>query len=429
MEFQLWHYILLASAGVLAVLLALVLAEPGLPYRVNEQLPPVHSHELLGLLVALADAPVGSATTAMALTDGHRFYPQMLTEISRAHRTIHLEAYVFHVSDISGRFVAALTERARAGVQVRLVIDAIGSWLTPDSYFDELRAAGGRVAWYQPIRWYTLKRFNNRTHRELLIVDGDVAFAGGAGIASWWDEAASHLPPWRDMMMRLDGPVVTSLQSVFAENWLESTGELLADAASFPHCRAAPTPHAQGIQTMVVAGTPSAGKATRTRMLFQLLVASARVSICIQSPYFLPDRSMRIELRRAAERGVRICILVPGQYNNHPIARRASRRRYGELLRAGIEILEYQPGMNHTKLLIVDDAWAVIGSSNFDNRSFGLNDEVNVMLADPQVTERLRQDFDQDVHRCSRVSMADWQARPLTERLLALLGILLERQQ
>lgn len=429
MAFELWHAVLLASAALLGVLFLLVLAEPGLRYAVNDTLPPPGGHELLGLLAALADAPVGRATRLEVMPDGHNFYPAMLEAIARAERSVHLEAYVFRRSAVAKRFVAALTERARAGVRIRVVVDAIGSWSTPDRSFADLRTAGGCVAWYQPVRWYTLKRFNNRTHRELLIVDGQTAFIGGAGVASWWDEPQADLPAWRDVMVQVQGPVVSSLQAVFAENWLESTGELLADADSFPDCRAEQPAEAAGSQVIVVAGTPSAGRATRARMLFQLLIASARRSVLIQSPYFLPDRSMRAELRRATGRGVEVRVLVPGRFNNHPIARRASRRRYGELLESGIEIREYLPGMNHTKLLIVDDVWAVVGTSNFDNRSFGLNDEVNVLLAEPEALEYLRRGFERDVESSRKIDMSAWRSRPLSERVLALLGILLERQQ
>jgi cardiolipin synthase A/B len=238
MAFELWHGLLLASAALLGVLFLLVLAEPGLRYTVNEMPPQPGSHELLGLIAALADAPVGNATGIEVIPDGEGFYQAMLESIMQARRTVHLEAYIFRRSRIADRFLSTLAERAKAGVRVRIVVDAIGCWNTPDRYFAALRAAGGEVAWYQPVRWYTLKRFNNRTHRELLVVDGLEAFVGGAGIASWWDQPQAGLPPWRDTMVRLQGPVVSSLQAVFAENWLESAGELLADAGSFPDCRA-----------------------------------------------------------------------------------------------------------------------------------------------------------------------------------------------
>ncbi|MFZ5568733.1 MAG: phospholipase D-like domain-containing protein [Pseudomonadota bacterium] len=429
MTFELWHLFLLASASLLGLLFMLVLAEPGLPYDIGNPLPSPENHEFMGLIAALVDAPVAKATSIEVLTDAVEFYPQELASIARARRSVHLEAYIFHVSAVADRLVDLLTERARAGVRVRLVIDAIGSWRTPTAYFDGLRAAGGEVAWYQPVRWHTLKRFNNRTHRELIVIDGDVAFVGGAGIAYWWDTGPPGQPPWRDTMVRLEGTIVTSVQAAFAENWLESTGQLLTDPGSFTHCRAVSSATAGGADAIVVTGTPSAGRATRARMLFQLLIAGARRSIRITSPYFLPDRSMQAELQRAVRRGVRVQVVVPGAFNNHPIARRASRRRYGNLLGAGVELLEYEPGMNHSKVLLVDELWVVVGSSNFDNRSFGLNDEINLALPDRALAARLREDFERDAALSRPVDLHSWRTRPMSERLLALLGALVERQQ
>jgi cardiolipin synthase len=429
LTFELWHLFLLASASLLGLLFMLVLAEPGLPYDIGNRLPSPENHEFMGLIAALVDAPVAKATSIEVLTDAVEFYPQELASIAHARRSVHLEAYIFHVSAVADRLVDLLTERARAGVRVRLVIDAIGSWRTPTAYFDGLRAAGGEVAWYQPVRWHTLKRFNNRTHRELIVIDGDVAFVGGAGIAYWWDTGPPGQPPWRDTMVRLEGTIVTSVQAAFAENWLESTGQLLTDPGSFSHCRAVSSATAGGAEAIVVTGTPSAGRATRARMLFQLLIAGARQSIRITSPYFLPDRSMQAELQRAVRRGVRVQVVVPGAFNNHPIARRASRRRYGNLLGAGVEVLEYEPGMNHSKVLLVDELWVVVGSSNFDNRSFGLNDEINLALPDRSLAARLREDFERDAALSRPVDLHSWRTRPMSERLLALLGALVERQQ
>jgi cardiolipin synthase len=429
LTFQLWHLFLLASASLLGLLFVLVLAEPGLPYDIDDHLPSPEDHEFMGLLAALVDAPVTKAASIEVLTNGVAFYPEELATIARARRSVHLEAYVFHVSAAADKLVDLLTERAHAGVRVRLVIDAIGSWRTPSAYFDGLRAAGGEVAWYQPVRWHTLKRFNNRTHRELIVVDGEVAFVGGAGFAAWWDTGPPGQPPWRDTMVRLEGTIVTSVQAAFAENWLESTGQLLTDPGSFAHCRALGSQPAVGTDAIVVTGTPSAGRATRARMLFQLLIAGARRSIRITSPYFLPDRSMRAELRKAVRRGVRVQVVVPGALNNHPIARRASRRRYGDLLSGGVEVLEYEPGMNHSKVLLVDELWGVVGSSNFDNRSFGLNDELNLALPDRALAARLREDFERDAALSRSVDLLDWRRRPMSERVLALLGALVERQQ
>ena len=303
--------------------------------------------------------------------------------------------------------------------------------LTPERYFSRLRHEGGEVMWYQPVRWHTLKRFNNRTHRELMVIDGEIGFIGGAGVGAWWDDGGASGLPWRDTMVCVRGSLAAALQTSFVENWLESAGEVLAVVEDFPLCLARPGQQ-QSVPVeygLVVNSSPSAGKATRARMLFQLLIASARESIMISSPYFLPDRSVLRELAAAVRRGVAVDVILPGRYNNHPIARRASRRRYGALLRGGVRLYEYQPSMMHAKILIVDQIWSVVGSTNFDNRSFGLNDEVNLAVQGRTLARRLEVDFVTDLTRCKPVTAAEWRRRSIGERVLAALGTLLERQQ
>jgi len=419
----------LMAMAVVVVLFLLVLFEPGLPYTIRATLPEPGSEEFPGLLATLVDTRLRGDSTVALLSGGSVFYQAELDAIAAARHSVHLEAYVFHSSAIAQRFVEALTERANHGVRVRLIIDAFGSVLLPDRYFAALRKAGGDVRWYQPLRWYTLKRFNNRTHRELVIVDGRIAFIGGAGIAAWWTDGADGGPPWRDMMVRVEGPLATALQTCFMENWLESSGEVMADRGDFPFASRDPADAPGDALGLVVISTPSAGRATRARILFQLLLAAARSSIAIQSPYFLPDRGIMRELTAAAKRGVQIRVMVPGRYNNHPMARRASRRRYGDLLKAGIGIHEYQPGMIHSKLLIVDELWVVTGSTNFDNRSFGLNDEVNLAVRDASLASRAKEQFTADLQSCEAITLDDWERRSLGERILASLGAVLERQE
>lgn len=322
----------------------------------------------------------------------------------------------------------ALTERAGVGVQVNVVLDALGSFSIWLSYFKPLLLAGGRVHYYHPIRWFTLPRINNRTHRELIVIDGEVGFIGGAGFADHWLKPHGRLNRkrrWRDTMFRVEGDAVRDLQSAFAENWLETTGEVLSDKAYFPCCQA-PGP----TTALVVGSAPTAGHSTRSRMLFQTLLASAQKSIHITSPYFIPDRSARGEMIRAIhERGVDVKILNPGQHTDHLLTRRSSRRLYGDLLRAGAKIYEYQPSMIHTKTMIIDRVWGVVGSTNFDHRSFGLNDEVNLAAFDPQLAERLEEDFARDLAESRPVTYQDWRRRSILERGHEALGWLLERQQ
>lgn len=427
---SIFHLFAIIAILLLGALFYLVLAEPGLAYSIDRKSYDIGSHEFVGLVASLVDVPVFRNSRVEVLSQGEDFYAAELAAIRQARHSIHLEAFLFWPSPVADRFLEALTQCAHSGVRVRLVIDAIGSIITPNKYFAALREAGGLVVWYQPLRWYTLKRFNNRTHRELIVIDGEVGFIGGAGIADYW--IAEHQPgiPWRDTMLKVTGNLVSGLQASFVENWLESTGEILSAPEDFPHCRANLDPGVLASTLgLVVNSSPSAGRSTRARILFQLLLASANERIQIQSPYFLPDASVRKELAHAVARGVMVQIILPGKYNNHPIARRASRRRYGELLAAGVAIHEYQPGMNHTKVLIIDQVWTVLGSTNFDNRSFGLNDEVNIALVDRTVAARLNQDFERDLALSERVTLAAWMRRSVWERVLAFLGIALERQQ
>src|SRR5919199_1658671 len=417
-----------AAVIILAAFFLLLLFEPGLPYRVQPSRAPLDSPEFVNYLSAIVNARLFSAGELEVLNNGAAIYAAELEAMRAAKSSIHLEVYLFLRGRAGDEVLRVLTERARAGVAVRIVVDRIGSLLTPYSYFSELRAAGGHVHWYQPIAWYTLKRFNNRTHRDILIVDGEVAFLGGVGVADFWIGPPGHGRPWRDTMVRVKGDLVKGLQTSFAENWLEAAGEVLPEA-EFSEREGEPL-HAyqpDGRVGMVVNSTPSAGRATRARLLFQGLIASARESIHICSPYFLPDRSLMAELERAARRGVPVTILTPGKWNNHPITRLASRRRYGRLLSAGAEIHEYQPAMIHAKVFIVDRLWCVVGSTNFDNRSFGLNDEVNLAVLDACLAELLGRDFAADLAAARAITLAEWRRRSYGERALALGPRLLER--
>lgn len=417
------------AIAFLSLMLFLAFFEPPLPYRVPAAPPPAPDEdEFLRTLAALAGAQVHRRCAVEVLTNGEVYYEAQLEAIRQAQRSVNLEAYIFKKGEVTRRFLAALAERARSGVRVSLVLDAVGSFATWHGYFNELRASGGRVFFYHPIRWHTLPRVNNRTHRELLIIDGRVAFLGGAGYADHWllpHGRGKRQRRWRDTMFRVEGEAVLDLQSTFAENFLETAGEMLCDGSYFPCCD-----DAGHTVALVVRGTPSAGRSSRTRMLFQALIASARKSIQISSPYFLPDRSARAELIRAVrERGVEVTVVTAGRHTDHLITRVTSRRLYGPLLRAGARIYEYQPSMIHTKTMIVDGLWSVIGSSNFDYRSFGINDEVNLAARDARLAQRLDEDFAADLATSRLQTYRRWYRRPLFERAYEWLGWLLERQQ
>jgi cardiolipin synthase len=391
----------------------------------RDQLPPNDSPQFLVLVESMVDAKVNRTGSLEVLKNGPAFYAAELEAIRNARRSVNLEAYIYQKSAIGAQYLEAMAERARFGVAVNVVLDAFGSAGATRAFFRPLLDAGGKVHWYNPPAWYRITRLDNRTHRELLIVDGDIGFIGGAGIADQWFSGSHGQPRWRDTMVRVQGEAVPNLQATFAENWLAACGELLAGDEYFPQI-ACPDETA----AMVINSTPTVGGSTRARILFQLLLASAKRSISITTPYFLPDKSLTRELCRAIEhRGVKVRILVPGRKSDHLLTRSTSRGGYGPLLKAGAEVYEYQPSMIHAKVLCIDRLWAVVGSTNFDNRSFGINDEVNLAVCDSAFAERLQRDMSGDLEESRRVSLDEWRKRPVTERAPELLGWILERQQ
>jgi cardiolipin synthase len=273
------------------------------------------------------------------------------------------------------------------------------------------------------MKWYRLHRLNNRTHRELLVVDGRIAFTGGAGVADWWYKPHKGKPSWRDTMARIEGPIVAALQGVFTENWLECCGEILTSPRHWPALAAAGPAEA-----MLVKSSPS-DRATVSRVVFQMLIEGAVTCIDISTPYFLPDRSMRRAILRAAQRGVRVRVIVPGRHSDQRLVRLASRRMFRELLDGGVRIYEYRPSMTHVKALMVDEAWVVLGTTNVDNRSFEHNDEVNVAFREPSLTARVRRDFEADLAASDEVTVESWCGRPLLEKLVGPVCWILERQQ
>jgi cardiolipin synthase len=412
---------------VVALFIFVGLFGPGPRYKISSASSEGNtSEEFLHTLECLTDSKVHRDTLLTVLTNGDSFYEDELRHIAAAERSVNLEAYIFQRGAIADRYCEALTERARAGVKVNLVLDALGSAGTTHKYFARLTEAAGKVSWYNSATWNKLPRYNHRTHREVLVIDGRIGFIGGAGIADHWYKGKGSDARWRDTMVRVEGAAVANLQATFAENWLEACGEILTTGNYFPSALRCPSNGA----ALVVNSTPSAGGSTRARLLFQMLLASARKSIQITTPYFLPDSSMINELVRAVrERGVELTLLVPGQKSDHLLTRSSSRLGYGKLLAVGARIFEYQPAMIHAKILLIDGLWGVVGSTNFDNRSFGLNDEVNLAMREPGFVARLESDFVDDLAQSRRVTYEAWRHRPVLERAPELLGWVLARQQ
>jgi len=419
-----------AAAAILALvlqtsLLFIALFESPLPYKIDDPgSESLDSEEFQRVLAAVTGGWQSTKNAIEVFTNGDQFYPAELAAIQGARKFVHIECYIFQKGRLSDQILNALEERARAGVEVRMVIDAVGSTAYKDSRFTTLRQLGGRVAWYHPVRWYSWPRANNRTHRELTVVDGTTGFAGGAGFADQWIYGQDGDPKWRDTVVRVEGGAASGLEATFSENWLEESGEMLVAPKYYPE------PAARGgSPALVVTSSPTAGRSSEARELIETLIAKAVRSIHITNPYFLPDKNLRHELANAVKRGIEVTIVVPGTKNDHLLTRRSSRALYGDLLRAGARIFEYQPSMIHAKITLIDGLWAVVGSTNFDSRSFSLNDEVNVAIPDREVVQRLEQDFQTDLRYSRQISYDEWKRRPIWERLQERIGWLIENEE
>jgi cardiolipin synthase len=415
-------YLTIIGGVFLAWFVLALLFTPHIPYHIQAEID-ARSDHFVHVLESTLQAHVEHDNRVEILTNGDRFYPAMLDAIRNARETITMECYIFKRSGIGDQFIEALCERARAGVRVTLVMDAIGSFGAFRKSAKPLEAAGARVAAYQRFMWYRLSRLNNRTHRELLVIDGTIGFVGGAGVADWWAGPRKGKPIWRDMMARVEGPLVARIQGVLAENWLECCGEIMTGSETYKPHRAA-----GDVAGFAIKSSPS-DRSTASRALFQTLIEGAHESVLISTPYFLPDKAFREAIRRTARRGVAFVVIVPGSHTDQRWVRLASRRMYGHLLDVGVRMFEYEAGMTHVKALLVDQLWAVIGTTNFDNRSFEHNDEVNVAFRDAAVTARVAADLQSDLTRCKEITLDAWRGRPLWEKLIGTVAWILERQQ
>jgi cardiolipin synthase len=368
--------------------------------------------EFRATLEAYAAAPVVDGNAVEVLLNGDEIFPAQLAAIRSAQRTITFAQYYWTEGAIAAQTRDALAERCRAGVAANLLFDWFGSLRMPKTDRALLEEAGCQVALFRPPGAAPLGRLNHRNHRRILVVDGRVGITGGSGISDRWKGNGRDDGRWRDTDVRVEGPVVSQLQRAFAETWLEATGVALAGPAYFP----AATGPAGDVSAQVVASSPALGDfAMYTTLTFALI--SARRSIYITNPYFLPDEPTIATLMSAARRGVRVVVLVPGQID-HNLVRQASRGEYGRLLRAGIEVYEYGAALLHAKTIVVDGVWSSIGSANFDMRSLALNAELNLLVYGPDVARELERIFVEDLAHARRVDLAGWRARPIWQRLL-----------
>ena len=345
------------------------------------------------------------------LQNGGQIFPAMLDAIASAQRTITFETYIYWSGDIGQKFADALAERARAGVKVKVMLDWAGSIKMEGALLEEMQSAGVEVHQYRPLRWYNLGRLNNRTHRKLLVVDGKIGFTGGVGIADQWEGDAQDVDHWRDMHFRIEGPAVSQIQAAFNDNWIKTTGVVLNGEDYFPAL-----PHAGDMDAHMFIASPAGGSESM-HLMYLMAIAAAEHSIDLQAAYFVPDELMLNALKAARHRKVRVRIILPGEHTDSDSVRLASKAQWGELLLAGVEIYEYQPTMMHNKLLVVDGLLTSVGSTNFDVRSFRLNDEASLNVYDAAFAARMTEVFEADLKPTVRYTYQSWQARPLKEKL------------
>lgn len=362
-------------------------------------------------MAALFTASCHDGNRVATLRNGDHIFPAMLKAIAGARCTITFETYIYWSGKMGWRFAEALSERARAGVAVHVLLDWFGSRPIDPKIIHTMEEAGIEVERYHKPSIIRPQRTNHRTHRKLLVVDGRVGFTGGVGIADEWTGDAQDPDHWRDSHFRLEGPGVWGLQRAFMDNWVKARGTVLHGPDYFPPLQAQ-----GGVTCQVFQSSPESGSDS-VRLMFLLAITAAEHSIRICTAYFVPDPLAMEALCKARARGVKVEVIVPGDHNDSGLVRRVSRSKYGKLLREGIDIYEYQPTMFHLKLMIVDDMWISVGSTNFDNRSFRLNDEINVNLFDCNLAGELIESFEDD-RRCSeRIELEKWKQRPLTEKL------------
>lgn len=346
------------------------------------------------------------------LQNGDEIFPAMLEGIRSAKKTISFETYIYWEGQIGRDFAAALCERAKAGVQVHVTIDWAGSYNMEESLLDQMKQAGVHVVRYRPLHWYNLARMNNRTHRKLLIIDGRVGFTGGVGIGDPWKGHGQDKDHWRDMHFRVEGPVVAQFQAAFNDNWIKTTGEVLNGPDNFP-----PLESADGMDAHLFLSSPSGGSESM-HLMYLMAIAAATHTIDLEAAYFIPDKLITNALLAARKRGVRIRVIVPGKNTDSDAARHASRMDWGPLLKAGIAISEYEPTMFHNKMLIVDKEMTSVGSTNFDLRSFQLNDEASLNVYDTQFADRMTKIFEQDLAKSKGYTYEMWEKRPLKEKFI-----------
>jgi cardiolipin synthase A/B len=412
--------LMLAVAVVIAIVVTLIVVllianfssgEKKVEHNIN-RLYASDDPQFIRSMSLLLGPPVTSGNRFEVLVNGDEIFPSMLAGIRAAEQTITFETFIYWSGEIGAKFAQALSQKAQAGVKVHVLLDWVGSSKMDHRYIDELKRAGAEVIQYHKPHWTGLGRMNNRTHRKLLIIDGHTGFTGGVGIAEEWTGHAQDPAHWRDTHFRVTGPAVGHMQAVFMDNWIKASGNVLHGPRYFPE-----VPQAGDGVAHMFSSSPTNG-ADDMELMYLMAITAATRTIHLASAYFVPDGLAINALVEAAKRGVKVQIVTPGTHIDTHTVREASRACWGDLLAAGIEMYEYQPTMFHCKLLVVDEFLVSVGSTNFDSRSFKLNDEANLNIYDRDFARQQTALFEKDIGQSKQITYQDWLHRPLLEKII-----------
>ena len=411
---RMWTAIIFSVAvtAVAAIFLANILGSERHARHLIEHDRGITDEQIRRELDVVLGRPAITGNRIEHLCNGDEIFPAMLEAIDGAQVSVTFETFIYWSGEIAQCFSRALSARARAGVAVHVLLDWAGSVGMDDELVTSMTEAGVEVEFYHPLSWYHVWRMNNRTHRKILVIDGQLGFIGGVGIADEWLGNAETVDQWRDSHFSVRGPVVAQLQAAFLDNWLKTSGRLLRGKEYFPEL-----PEAGMSCAQVLASSPTGGSESM-HLMYLLAISAAKKSIDLAAAYFVPDRLTIKTMLKALERGVRIRIVVPGVYNDSVTARHASRAQWTRLMQAGAEIYEFEPTMYHTKILIVDGFAVSVGSTNFDNRSFRLNNEASLNVYDLAFAEQLTNVIESDIRRCHEIDLTLWRQRSLRHRFL-----------
>lgn len=409
-EVPIW---VLVVMGLAIALLGLMLWTNLREREFKVRVPDIDSfEEALPSIAGMTRAIVLEGNHGELFFNGDGFFPLLFKEIAAAKETIHYETYVWWKGDICRQFAEALAARARDGLEVRLMLDAVGSFQMDKDLLKLMKDAGVKVARYHPIRIIDLGQLNKRTHRKLAIFDGKTAFVFGHGIAKEWTGNGEDKDNWRDTGVRLKGPIVNAAQSVFAQHWVEETGEVLVGERYFPHIE-----HEGDMRMHMLAGAPLGG-ISDLELMFKLAIASAQKEMLIQNPYFIPDEESCMLLEKAVKRGVDVRVMIPGPVTDSALVKHAGHHHFEDLLKRGIRIFEHQKTMIHQKIMIIDGMWSHVGSTNLDDRSFDINEEAGVGIVDKEIAAELKRAFFEDAKHCRELKWESWRQRTVWHRAL-----------